>query len=83
MDTIIKLITWLKTLAIAHRILACIMVLLGTIIVLFSCTACGTTRAVVHTKDSGTATITITTNNPIDVSTTPNVNIELPTTQIN
>lgn len=40
-------------------------------------TSCGTTHAVVRTKDSGQATITITTNNPVDVSTTPNIDVKL------
>lgn len=39
--------------------------------------SCGTTHAVVRTKDSGQATITITTNNPVDVSTTPNIDVKL------
>lgn len=41
--------------------------------------SCGTTHAVVRTKDRGQATITITTNNPVEVSTTPNIDVKLST----
>lgn len=78
METIKKILSWL--IAITPTWLRAVVVfLLASLVFIYTLTACGTTRAVVHTKDSGTATITITTNNPIDVSTTPNINIELPT----
>ena len=70
METIKNLILWLQGLSPFSRVLSVVIAALAAIIILFGCTSCGTTRAVVHTKDSGTATITITTNNPIDVSTT-------------
>ena len=55
------------------------MILLIAGLLLILTFSCGTTHAVVRTKDSGQATITITTNNPVDVSTTPNVDITIPT----
>lgn len=77
METIKKILSWL--IAISPTWLRAVVVfLLACLVFIYTLTACGTTRAVVHTKDSGTATITITTNNPIDVSTTPNINVELP-----
>lgn len=49
-----------------------VICLVSAVVVFFS--SCGTTRAVVHNgKDNAVTTITITTNNPIDVSASPNV----------
>lgn len=77
METVKKFISWLS--AISPTWLRALVVLIIAILVfIFTLTSCGTTRAVVHTKDSGRATITITTNNPIEVSTTPNINVDLP-----
>lgn len=45
---------------------------------MFFFTSCGTTRAVVRNgTDSAVTSITITTNNPIDVNTSPNINTSL------
>lgn len=78
METIKKLLDWLKL--ITPLWLRAVLLLLTSAILFIITLSCGTTRAVVHTRDSGKATITITTNNPIDVSTTPNLEIQIPTT---
>lgn len=54
-----------------------LLAIMISLVVMFFFTSCGTTHAVVRTKDSGQATITITTNNPLDISTTPNIDVKL------
>lgn len=76
METIKKFLDWLKT--ITPIWLRAVLLLLASAIIFIMTLSCGTTRAVVHTKDRGQATITITTNNPVEVSTTPNLEVQLP-----
>ena len=55
-----------------------ILVIVILSIIMFFFSSCGTTRAVVRNgTDSAVTSITITTNNPIDVQTSPNVNTTL------
>lgn len=77
MENLSKLFTWLKSLPVVPKALSCLVILLVYVIVLFSCTSCGTTRAVARTTDNGTTTITITTNNPTSVQASPNVDLKL------
>lgn len=53
-----------------------LIVILSITVIFFS--SCGTTRAVVRNgTDSAVTSITITTNNPIDVNTNPNFPIQI------
>lgn len=48
------------------------------IVMVFFTTSCGTTKAVVRQpKDTAVTTISITTNNPVQVETTPDVDLSL------
>lgn len=62
------------TLPTVGKIFSLIIILL-MLIVLFFFSSCGTTHAVVRTKDKAQATITITTNNPVDVTASPDLDI--------
>lgn len=73
MEKIKQLISWLVSLSPFSKVIACIVILLLSVMILFGC---GTTHAVVRTSDSGHATITITTNNPTSVQASPNVSID-------
>ena len=55
-----------------------ILVIVTLSVIMFFFSSCGTTRAVVRNgTDSAVTSITITTNNPIDVQTSPDVAIDL------
>ena len=77
MEILKKIIAWLIEQSPFVKILSLVAALLCGVIILFSCTSCGTTRAVARTSDSGTTTISITTNNPISVDASPNVDLKL------
>lgn len=78
MEILNKFFRWLTAIS-PTWLRAAIIGISALLTFLLTFSSCGTTRAVVHTSDSGMSSITITTNNPIDVSTTPDINIELPT----
>lgn len=59
------------------KILTVFVIVILSIIILFF-TSCGTTRAVVRNgTDSAVTSITITTNNPLDVQAHPNISTTL------
>lgn len=76
METLKKIFSWMTGLSTVGKALAMVIVLLFLAIYFFC--SCGTTHAVVRTRDSGTATISITTNNPTSVEASPNVTITIP-----
>lgn len=76
MESIKKLFNWLIAIT-PTWLRGLVIFLLALLVFLLSLSACGTTHAVVRTKDSGTATITITTNNPTSVDASPNVELIL------
>lgn len=79
MDTITKLISWLKTLPIWLRAIALLAIAGLALIASMSLSACGVTRATVSNRAEGTSTeIKITTSNPTSVTATPNVEIKTP-----
>lgn len=74
MEKIKELLSWLLGLSPFAKVIACVVILLLSVMLLFGC---GTTHAVVRTSDSGYATITITTNNPTSVQASPNVSLDV------
>lgn len=73
-----KLLSWLITQPVWVRILSVIVIMILSIMVLFSASSCGVTRATIRNNaDSTTTSITITTNNPTSVTTTPDVDLNL------
>lgn len=71
-----KLLSWLLTKPVWVRIISVIIIMLLSIMVLFSATSCGVTRATIRNNaESTTTSITITTNNPTSVTTTPDVDL--------
>lgn len=55
-----------------------IVVLIVMIVLTFFVSSCGTTKAVVRQpKDTAVTTISITTNNPVQVETTPDVDLSV------
>ncbi len=81
METLKKILSWMTGLSTVGKALAIVIILLFLAIYLFC--SCGTTHAVVRTKDSGTATITISTNNPVDIETVPTISVSLPNSKVN
>lgn len=77
MEILKKLIVWLKSLT-PVWLRAVVLALVAVLIFIFSLTGCGITTARVRTMDSGQASITITTNNPTEVTASPNVSVDLP-----
>lgn len=77
METIKKILVWLKAIT-PTWLRGVVTLLLACLVFIYTLCSCGTTRAVVKTSDSGKASISITTNNPIDVNTSPNINVTLP-----
>lgn len=77
METITKLISWLKTLPVWLRALALLAIVGLVLIASMSLSACGVTRASVLNRAEGTTTeVKITTSNPTTVTATPNVNLK-------
>lgn len=75
-EAIKKLLSWLLTKPVWVRIISVIIIMLLSIMVLFSATSCGVTRATIRNNaESTTTSITITTNNPTSVTTTPDVDL--------
>lgn len=75
-DAIKKLLSWLITKPVWVKVLSVIVVMILAIIMFFSATSCGVTRATVRNgAHSTTTTISITTNNPTSVTTTPDVDL--------
>lgn len=75
-EAIKKLLSWLVTQPVWVRVLSIIVIMILSIMVLFSATSCGVTRATIRNNaDSTTTSITITTNNPTSVTTTPDVDL--------
>lgn len=77
MEKIKDLIMWLQGLPLFGKVISVIILALVSILIVFSASSCGTTRAVAHTSDKGVTTITITTNNPISTQVDPNVDFNL------
>lgn len=76
MESLSKLITWLKSFPIWLRAIALLCIAGLALIASMAMTSCGTTRAVVHNSANGTSTeIKITTNNPTSVDVSPNVKL--------
>lgn len=80
METLKKLIEWLKLLT-PTWLRAVVLILFAALIFIFSLSGCGITTARVRTMDSGQASITITTNNPTEVTASPNVSVDLPSSK--
>lgn len=77
METMTKLISWLKTLPVWLRALALLAIAGLALIASMSLSACGVTRASVLNRAEGTTTeVKITTSNPTSVTATPNVNLK-------
>lgn len=75
-EAIKKLLSWLVTKPVWVRVLSIIVIMILSVMVLFSATSCGVTRATIRNNaDSTTTSITITTNNPTSVTTTPDVDL--------
>ena len=53
------------------------MIFLIAALILILTVACSPTKAIVKTRDRAKATITITTSNPVEVTTTPTVDVTL------
>lgn len=77
METLRKVVEWLKSLT-PVWLRAVVLALVAVLIFIFSLSGCGITTARVRTMDSGQASITITTNNPTEVTASPNVSVDLP-----
>ena len=75
METFKKILSWMRGLSTAGKVLSTIIVALVTALMLFCACSCGTTHAVVRTKDSGSASVSIHTNNPVSVETSPDISI--------
>lgn len=77
METLKKLLEWLKPLPLWLRAVVLALLAALALIASMSLSACGTTRAVVHNGATGTSTeIRITTNNPTSVTASPNVELK-------
>lgn len=77
-EAIKKLLSWLVTQPVWVRVLSIIVIMILSIMVLFSAISCGVTRATIRNNaDSTTTSISITTNNPTSVTTTPDVDLNL------
>lgn len=81
METLRQIVEWLKLLT-PTWLRAVVLILVAALIFIFSLTGCGITTARVRTMDSGQASITITTNNPTEVSASPNVTVDLPSSKL-
>lgn len=76
MEAFTKLLTWLKSLPVWAKSISLLVIALISAVLLF--TSCGVTRAVVTNRAEGTTTtISITTNNPTEVNTTPDVDLSV------
>lgn len=76
METIKKLFFWWRSIS-PPWIRLVIAVLAVTLCFILSLTSCSTTRAVIRQpKDSSVTHISISTNNPVDVSTNPNLSYD-------
>lgn len=76
METIKKLFSWWLSVAPAWLRLAIALLAVALCFVL-SLTSCSSTRAVIRQpKDSSVTHISISTNNPVDVSTNPNLSYD-------
>lgn len=74
METLQKLISFIKDLPIVGKVLSIIAIVIALVIMLFFSTGCGLTRATVrNSADGTTTTISIQTNNPTSVETSPDV----------
>lgn len=72
-----KLKELLKNKEVQSKIKEVLVSLSALIAVILTLTSCGTTRATITKPAEGTSTtITITTNNPITTTTTPNINLK-------
>lgn len=75
METFNKFFEWLKTLPVWLRAVA--LILIAALMLVFTLSSCGVTRASVLNRAEGTSTeIKITTSNPTTVTATPNVNLD-------
>lgn len=81
METLKKLIEWLKLLT-PTWLRSVVILLVSALIFIFTLISCGITTARVRTMDSGQASITITTNNPTEVTASPNVTLDLPSSKL-
>lgn len=71
--------SWLKTLPLWLRSVVLILLSALALIASMSMSACGLTKAVVKGSAEGAVTeIKITTSNPTSVTTTPNVELQIP-----
>lgn len=75
-ESLKKLLSWLITKPVWVRILSVLVIMILSIMVLFSATSCGVTRATIRNNaDNTQTTITITTNNPTSVDASPDVSL--------